>query len=226
MKIKKCEQCGNEFETNDHRRKYCSRQCAATFNNKNRKRSEHSKNKTRLSVLKYNGIDGDYSPIIWCECNSCGVKFYNTPSKNHPTKNRKRKTCSTSCFNNRLRAAGKKGGLIGGKISAQKRCLRSKDEMALYDLCHQKYNNVDHNKHLVDGWDADIILNDHKIAILWNGPWHYKEMVGLVHSLKQVQNRDRIKQKLFKENGWNVVIFEDRYFSPESAFIEVKKIVG
>ena len=46
------------------------------------------------------------------------------------------------------------------------------------------------------------------------------------HSLKQVQNRDKIKTKLFKSLGWKVLVFEDRYFTPESAFEIIKKMVG
>lgn len=226
MYIKKCEHCGNGFETDDHRRKFCGHSCSASFSNKNRKRSKSSKQKTRMSVLKQKGIDGEYTPIIWCKCVECDKTFYNKPLLNTPNKRRKKKTCSIECYDNRMQQIGRDIGPTAGEASALKRCLRSKDEMTLYDLCHQKYNNVDHNKHLVDGWDADIILNDQKIAILWNGPWHYKEMPGLIHSLKQVQSRDRIKQKLFKKKGWNVVIFEDRDYTPESAFAEVKKIVG
>ena len=44
------------------------------------------------------------------------------------------------------------------------------------------------------------------------------------HSLKQVQNRDRIKKDLFKNLGWKVFIFEDRYYSPKQAFEEIFNI--
>ena len=47
---------------------------------------------------------------------------------------------------------------------------------------------------------------------------HYKEMNFGNHSLKQVQNRDSIKIKLFENEGWKVLIFEDRYHTPQSAF--------
>ena len=29
---------------------------------------------------------------------------------------------------------------------------------------------------IFNGWDADIILTDLKIAILWNGKWHYEKL--------------------------------------------------
>ena len=74
------------------------------------------------------------------------------------------------------------------------------------------------NEKIIDGWDADIVIHDTKTAILWNGPWHYQEMNFGNHSLKQIQNRDRIKIKEFTNAGWKVLIFEDRYFTPQTAF--------
>lgn len=80
------------------------------------------------------------------------------------------------------------------------------------------------NNHIIaDNWDADIGIPDIKVAILWNGPWHYKEMNFSNHSLSQVQNRDKIKIKLFESLGWKVEVFEDRYYIPEKAF---EKLVG
>ena len=29
---------------------------------------------------------------------------------------------------------------------------------------------------MFNGWDADVILPDLKIAIMWNGIWHYKQV--------------------------------------------------
>ena len=65
---------------------------------------------------------------------------------------------------------------------------------------------------------ALIVIPSKHVAILWNGPWHYKEMPLSNHSLAQVQNRDRIKIHLFESMGWKVFVFEDRHFSPQSAF--------
>lgn len=43
-------------------------------------------------------------------------------------------------------------------------------------ICKKYFHNVTHNDPIFDGWDADILLHDHKIAICWNGDWHYKNM--------------------------------------------------
>ena len=46
------------------------------------------------------------------------------------------------------------------------------------------------------------------------------------HSLSQVQTRDRIKTKLFESLGWTVLIYEDRHFTPDSAFDHVCSVVA
>ena len=45
---------------------------------------------------------------------------------------------------------------------------------------------------MFNGWDADIVIEDIKTAVLWNGIWHYKKITKK-HSVAQVQNRDKIK---------------------------------
>lgn len=98
--------------------------------------------------------------------------------------------------------------------------------MELYDLCEAYFMRVSHNEQLVDGWDADIIIHDTKTAVLWNGPWHYRDMKFGTHSLAQVQNRDAIKTKELSKAGWNVVVFEDRYYTPQQAFDVLVARVG
>ena len=45
------------------------------------------------------------------------------------------------------------------------------------------------------------------------------------HSLSQVETRDKIKIKLFTTLNWTVLVFEDRYYTPLSAFNEIKLVV-
>lgn len=113
----------------------------------------------------------------------------------------------------------------GGRKSATIQCRRSKDEIALFNLCEQYYTRVTHNEIIVEGWDADIILSDHRVAILWNGPWHYKEMGLSNHSLKQVQTRDYHKTKALTTAGWQVIVYRDDEYTPTTAFEELKKII-
>ena len=69
-----------------------------------------------------------------------------------------------------------------------------------YELCVKEFSDVLSNENIFNGWDADIILTKEKVAVLWNGIWHYKKITKK-HSLIQVQNRDIIKLKEIKSSN-------------------------
>lgn len=98
------------------------------------------------------------------------------------------------------------GGCKG--IQHQGNLRRSKNEIEFCKLCEEYFNNVKHNECIFNGWDADIIIEDIKFAVLWNGPWHYKQITKS-HSVKQIQNRDKIKINEIKECGWTPYIIKD-----------------
>lgn len=89
-------------------------------------------------------------------------------------------------------------------------------------MIHSLYPDALSNHIITENWDADIVITSLKIAILWNGPWHYMQMPHKNHSLLQVQTRDKIKKNLFEQEGWKVIIYEDKYFTPELAFENFK----
>ena len=218
---KNCPVCGKEFISKDST--FCSSKCAATLNNKLRSKKEKQKIKLKKDLY----YDKKRKPLI---CHMCGATW--TPIYRY-VKNLQ-KTCSDECQRKsrlakaKLRVESeetKQKRSIAGRKSAAKRVKRSKQEIELFEICNKHFSSVTHNEQLVDAWDADIVLKQYKIAILWNGPWHYKEMNIGNHSLKQVQNRDRLKTKLFKEAGWTVLIYEDRHFTPQTAFEDIKKYV-
>ena len=97
-----------------------------------------------------------------------------------------------------------------GKKSAQKQSeiRRSKNEIKFCTLCENYFNNVEHNKAIFNGWDADVIIHDIKFAILWNGKWHYEQFMPNT-SLKQIQNRDQIKLKEIQNAGYISYIIKD-----------------
>lgn len=98
------------------------------------------------------------------------------------------------------------GGCKG--IQHQGNLRRSKNEIEFCKLCEEYFNNVKHNECIFNGWDADIIIEDIKFAVLWNGPWHYKQITKS-HSVNQIQNRDKIKINEIKECGWTPYIIKD-----------------
>ena len=135
-----------------------------------------------------------YQEPFKIKCFSCGKEII--------TWNPIRKFC--------LSCVGKLGGRKGGKASAAKQAetRRSKNEIYFAELCKEKFENVETNKPIFNGWDADVILPDQKVAILWNGKWHYQKITAK-HSVKQVQNRDKIKQKEIEKAGYKLYVVKD-----------------
>lgn len=133
-------------------------------------------------------------------CSYCGKEFQVT------YKNRNKKCCSKPCADEARKLGARKGGLISSKIQSEVR--RSKNEILFANLCKNHFETVLHNEQMFNGWDADVILPDLKIAILWNGKWHY-EKIKKGHSVKQVQNRDRIKISEIQKSGYEVYIIQD-----------------
>lgn len=150
-----------------------------------------------------------------CEC--CGKEFI------VPANHRNRKYCCKECMiqtrHNKLSEAGKKSALVQGENR------RSKNEKMFCDLCEQLFEHVDHNQSIFNGWDADILIYDLKIAVLWNGVWHYKKITKQ-HSVEQVQNRDRIKIKEIEQAGWVPYIIEDKgSYNPDFVKNEFNKFI-
>ena len=101
---------------------------------------------------------------------------------------------------------------------------RSKNEKKFCELCEKYFNNVEHNKPIFNGWDADIIIHDYKIAILWNGAWHYKQ-ISKSSSLAQIQNRDVIKMNEIKKYGYIPYIIKDMgRYNEEKITYEFEKL--
>lgn len=210
---KTCPVCSTPIEFTRKNNKFCSKSCSATHTNemlKQRGYKVSEEQKQQISRSLINNLP-KFSKVN--QCLVCG-KFHKV--LHHE------KTCSPECHKKSLIDAGQKGG----KISNTKRVKRSKDEIKLFELVLNIDKNSESNKVLVDGWDTDIFIPSLNLAIMWNGPWHYKEMNLYNHSLEKVQQRDRFKEQLFKDHGFNVLVFEDRFYSPETAFQEILKLVN
>lgn len=115
----------------------------------------------------------------------------------------------------------REGGRKGGKRSAyiQRMCKRSKHEIYFATLCTQYFNNVLCNEPMFDGWDADVILPDLRIAIHWNGNAHYLPIFG-EKNLHAVQIRDRIKHDMIERHGYKNYIIVDPHTSFKQEFVE------
>lgn len=199
--------CGETYEVittdylveNKKYKKFCSRKCANS-----RIFTEETKDKIRNSLKKPDKIE---------ECLECNKEFIKRKSTHT--------FCSLSCS---TKFKNKTLGIcyMGGKASVKSQSRRSKNEILFSQYCSEKYDILT-NEQMFNGWDADVIIPSLKVAILWNGAWHYKE-IGKNHSLKQTQNRDSIKIKEISKFGYTPYIIKDmgRY---SKKFVEEQFII-
>lgn len=92
--------------------------------------------------------------------------------------------------------------------------------MYFADLCKKIFSEVFENKQMFNGWDADVIIPEYKLAVLWNGNWHHKKITKK-HSLKQVRARDKIKIDQIRLAGYIPYVIND-YGACNYKFVEVK----
>lgn len=134
-------------------------------------------------------------------CNECGSNFQVGGKKHN------QKFCSRSCsmvWRNRTTDIAKQAGIS----SANKKVLRSKNEIMFAEMCSKHFGDVVCNQPMFNGWDADIVILSNKVAVLWNGIWHYQQ-IGKKQSLKQVQKRDEIKVNEIQAAGYSAYIIKD-----------------
>ena len=185
-----CEVCGTlvEYKSTKEKRVYCSEYCSHK-----REHSEETKQKISKSLIKDRDIKF---------CINCNVDISMKRSKN--------KFCSRSCSSkynvNTIEGKNRIRLMVEKSVLSQSR--RSKNEILFFEKCKSYFNNVDNNKIIFNGWDADIIIYDYKIAVLWNGIWHY-EKIYKKQSLEQIQNRDSIKIKEILNCGYIPYIIKD-----------------
>ena len=176
-----------------HTKNYCSRSCANT-----RVHSDETKLKIKNSLAK----KPKKLKIIKLElpknCVECNKEFFD----------KKKKCCSKECVKKRMIYGSNKGGRKSVEVQANTR--RSKNEIIFHDKCVNYFGqeNVDNNKAIFNGWDADVIIKNIKVAILWNGAWHYTKITHK-HSVKQVQKRDEIKLKEIVICGYTPYVIKD-----------------
>lgn len=203
-----CNSCNTQFLIEEREKLfpqkekyYCSRSCA-------NKRVHSLETKKKLS------IKNKQVKIIHCEF--CNIEF--------EQKKINQRFCNQSC-STKSRMPLKGFARIGGLSSVKSQNKRSKNEIYFASLCEKHFNFVQTNVSMFNGWDADVIINDIKLAILWNGIWHYKKITNK-HSVKQVQNRDEIKMIEIRKFGYEPYIIKDLgKFNKSFVEEEFKKLI-
>ena len=145
-----------------------------------------------------------------------------------------RKFCSKSCsvkYSNKRRK--RKPWSKAAREKARKTLLskldrityRSKNEKKFFKLMSQKYDCLP-NERMFNGFDADVVILDLKLAIEWNGVWHYKK-VCKTHSLEAAQSKDKRKLKEIKKMGFNLIAIKDYQngMTPDKAFKLVNDMI-
>jgi len=205
--IKECLFCGEELSYDKRHNKFCNSSCFASYNNdkiKENEKYDEMRKKKNLKIKK--SLSGRGHDDVELKCKFCDEKFTVKYGK------RKQKFCSRSCGVKYRMALPENIEFMRevGRKSAKKQAenRRSKNEIYFAKLCKKHFKNVRTNETIFNGWDADIIIDDIKVAVLWNGKWHY-EKITEKHSVKQVQNRDKIKIKEIKEFGYTPYIIKD-----------------
>ena len=190
----KCEACGKEHNGFYGSGRFCCRSCANV-----RRQTQKTKQKIANTIINNSKTSYLNNPKYCCICDNIIPYDY-----------RKRSTCSEECKIIRRKQIISYANTIRGLHSAKIQQKRSKNEIAFCIKCEQYFgiSNVLHNEPIFNGWDADIILPQYKLAILWNGPWHYYKITKQ-HNLAQVQNRDRIKIREIKNCGYTEYIIKD-----------------
>lgn len=141
------------------------------------------------------------------KCAHCNIKF--TPRRNNA------KLCSVKCWkayekSDEQREKKRIYGSMGGKKSAAIQSRRSKNEIYFAEQCKEVYgeDSVVTNKQMFGKWDADVVITTLKIAVLWNGIWHYKK-VRNKHNVEDVQRRDAEKIAKIRECGYIPYVIKD-----------------
>lgn len=207
-----CVNCGKPLSYKQHleKGKFCSHNCSATYSNKMKESlTESHKQNIRKSIIDRYKQHPQLRKLYTCVV--CGNEY--NYEKGISTKKCCSKNCSLYLKTHRkyflskdalesLSVAGRKSVYIQGNTR------RSKNEIEFYNLCREYFSNVDANIPIFNGWDADVIIHEYKLAILWNGSWHYKEIYEK-SSLKQIQNRDKIKEQEIINCGYIPYIIKD-----------------
>tara|TARA_R110000823_G_C15781239_1_gene485105 strand:+ start:170 stop:838 length:669 start_codon:yes stop_codon:yes gene_type:complete len=199
-----CEKCNKEHDGSYGSGRFCQQACSRSFSTK-AKRKEISEKARQWSS------ENNPATLFDKSCLCCSKEFQVKKTKKNA------KFCSRSCASrwrnderNPDYALNKARAIERGKKSAaaQRAKRRSKNEIHFASLCQEHFDKVLTNEPMFNGWDADVIIPELKIAVLWNGKWHYEKIMEGT-SLKQIQNRDKIKMKEIRAAGYKPYVIKD-----------------
>jgi hypothetical protein len=177
--------------------KYLETKCIICYTNINIHVNTINQNKLCIDCIPLHKKSSNfYNVSKTCKC--CGKDFI--------AKRKTYKTCGKEC----TKILQLRGAQHGGRksVSSQSTNRRSQNEILFANKCKIIDPLLSTNTPLFNGWDADVILPTFKVAVLWNGAWHYNKITKQ-HSVTQVQNRDKIKIDEIIKSGFVPYIIKD-----------------
>lgn len=189
-----CTNCSSKLNYSKRKNKFCSKSCAASYNNKNRVLSKETKTKISNTLTK---------PLVYSICKNCNIKFSNKRGK---------ECCSISCarkliwqdevYRNKM-----------SQIASIKATERHKDGDESFGWQSRKglessypeklaesvlvESGVKYEKELKVGkYFIDFAILDYNIAL---------EIDGQQHNLPERKLSDVRKDKLLVKEGWEVI---------------------
>ena len=196
-----CKKCGKKFNVDSK----SERMCCSTKCSMSRERSADVRKKISDTLKANTNIKKKRV------CKVCGKEYYFQRGIN--TKVMCSKECSVYYNTHRkdfLSKEARQKLSETGRQNASKQFVlkRSLNEKYFFELCREYFEDVGNNLPIFNGWDADVIIFSKKIAVLWNGKWHYEQISKKV-SLDCIQNRDKIKLEEIKKCGWIPYVVKD-----------------
>ena len=147
----------------------------------------------RLKIKKSNTGKVSSQKKEPCRCSLCGKKILP-------------KTKTGMCFTCAVASGALK---TSNSFRRNLRITRSKNEIEFASLCKTRWDYVFENPKMFEGYDADIVLLDQHVAILWNGIHHYIPTKGGEKNLEDVQRRDKEKIESIIKCGFKPYIIKD-----------------
>jgi hypothetical protein len=102
---------------------------------------------------------------------------------------------------------------------------RSLNEELFYNKLKEFYPSAIANV-AIEGREADVLLEDLKIAVHWNGAWHYRPLRGK-KILNDIQRRDHERYRIFEAAGFsNYIIKDDNSHDPSKVQAELDRFLA
>lgn len=148
----------------------------------------------------------------------CSQQCYNKMRGHTPKENKNCLNCQSTFISSGIRK------FCSQKCSAlytKNKCgtKRSYNEKYFYELILKSFPDAVHNEFIFNGYDADIIIPSIKLAVHWNGLWHYKTIIN-EEKFHKIQKRDAERYHEIEKCGYQNYVIKDDCIGKNFKFVE------